>query len=294
MKTEHKDQVFKGCFLIMLSVFLIACMGAIAKLLSISIHPIELAFYRNIMVFGGFVIFLCVKNQWQRIRTTRRGAHIIRAGVGTLGLICGFYSISLLPLATAATLYYTAPLMIVVLSGPMLREHVGLPRYIAVIIGFAGVMLVVKPNGQDLVLIGLIFAFFDALFSALTQIFLRDLGKTEDSFTTVFYYMGIGALMTFFMLPFVWSGLPQSEQFLLLLGLGLTGGLQQITKTKGSSLAPVSITGPITYSGIIWSALFSLLFWNIWPSWSVFAGAAIIISSNVFILWRENRKAKNA
>ncbi len=290
----HTDHILKGGFLTLFSVFMIACMGVLAKFLSETITPIEIAFYRNLMVFSGFVLFLSVTNKWHRVKTKRGKAHIIRASVGTMGLICGFYSISLLPLATAATLYYTAPLMVVILSGPMLREHVGLPRYIAVVIGFAGVMLVVRPDGQELVLIGLIFAFFDAFFSALTQIYLRDLGKTENSFTTVFYYMGIGMILTFVMLPFVWSGLPKAEALYLLIGVGITGGLQQISKTKGASLAPVALTGPLNYTGIVWAALFGFLFWNHLPTWSLFAGAAIIVASNIFILWRENRNKKYA
>lgn len=286
----NKDNILKGGFLTLISVFFLSGMAAFAKFLSDSMNPIELAFYRNLMVFTGFIIFLWATNNWHTIKTQRRNTHIIRASIGTLGLICGFYSISFLPLATAATLYYTAPLMVVVLSGPMLREIVGLPRYIAVVIGFAGVILVINPSGQDLVLIGLIFAFFDAFFSALTQIYLRDLGNTENPFTTVFYYMGIGTLMTLLMMPFVWTGIPGSDQLLLLLGLGLTGALQQITKTFGASLAPVFVTGPLSYTGIVWATLFGFIFWQHLPTWSVFAGAFIIVASNIYILWRENRK----
>lgn len=286
----HNDHIIKGVFLTLFSVIVLSGMGVFAKFLSEAITPIEIAFYRNLIVFTGFIIFLCVTKNWQKIKTKRRNTHIIRAAFGTLGLICGFYSISLLPLATAATLYYCAPLIVVILSGPMLREHVGLQRYIAVVIGFSGVMLVIRPDNQDLVLIGLIFAFFDAFFGALVQIFLRDLGKTENAFTTVFYYMGIGVIMTGFMLPFVWSGIPQSEYFWLLLGLGVTGGLQQLTKTAGASLAPVTITGPLNYTGIIWATLFGFIFWDHLPTESFFIGALIIILSNLFILYREHRK----
>lgn len=271
-----------------MGVFLIASMGAIAKFLSDFINPIEIAFYRNFGVFLAFIVFLTLTNSWRRVITTRRkSAHVIRGFFGTLGLICGFYSISLLPLTIAATIYYTAPLIVVILSGPMLREYIGIKRYLAVMLGFAGAVLVIQPGSQELVLIGLVFAFFDAFFSALVQIFLRDLGKTEDNFVTVFYYMGIGAFMTFLLLPFVWSGLQHPEQYLLLFGLIIAGGLQQFSKTIGASLAPVIITSPINYSGILWSAIFSIIFWDIWPNWSVITGAIIIVLSNLFILWRQ-------
>jgi drug/metabolite transporter (DMT)-like permease len=274
----------------LLSVFLLSGMGAFAKFLSETLNPIEIAFYRNLFVFIAFILFLAITNNWQKVKTQRRNTHIIRAAIGTLGLICGFYSISLLPLATAATLYYASPLLVVILSGPMLREHIGLPRYLAVVFGFAGIILVVKPESQDLVMIGLIFAFFDAFFSALVQIYLRDLGKTENSFTTVFYYMGIGALMTGIMLPFVWSGVPPLELYGLLIGLAVTGGLQQVTKTMGSSLAPTFITSPLSYTGIIWSTLLGFIFWQTLPGWLFFIGASMIVASNIFILWRSKKK----
>ena len=268
-------------------------MAAIAKFLSDDHHPIEIAFYRNLMVFIGFIIFLAFSGKWHLVKTKRPQAHLARGFVGTLGLICGFWSVSLLPLATATTLFYTAPLLVTILSIPMLGERVGIPRYVAIFIGFLGVVLVVKPNGQELVILGLFFAFFDVVFSALTQIFLRDLGRTENHLTTVFYYMGIGVVVSGLLMPFVWTDIPKVENILLFIGLGLTGGIQQIAKTKGYSLAPISVTGPINYTGIIWAAIFGWVFWDTLPTWSVILGALIIILSNIFILWRENRKNNN-
>ena len=278
--------------MVLIGVFMIACMGAIAKILSEEIHPIELAFYRNLMVLVGMVFFLLYTKKWHYIKTKRHKDHMIRSLIGTVGLVCGFWSISLLPLATAATLYHTAPLLVVLLSAPMLKEKIGILRYFAVLFGFLGVLFVIQPNGQDVVVAGLIFAFFDALASALTQIYLRDLGKTENSFITVFYYMVVGLVTTLLMLPFVWSGIPKSESIILLIGLGLTGWLQQVSKTKGYAMAPVAVTAPLTYTGIIWSIIFSWVFWDVLPTIYVIFGASIIISSNLFIVWREHKKSR--
>jgi len=291
---QHQDRIFLGSFLVIISVFLIASMGAIAKSLSTDIHPIELAFYRNMMVFLGMLIFLIATRRYEYLKTKRHKAHIIRSLIGTIGLICGFWSISLLPLATAFTLYNTAPLFVVLLSGPILKEFVGPMRYLAVVVGFIGVLFVIQPSGQDLVILGLVFAFFDALSSALTKIYLRDLGKTENSFITVFYYMGIGVITTALLLPFFWSGIPKSEHILFLIGLGLTGWLQQISKTKGYAMAPVSVTAPLAYTGIIWGVIFGWLFWDTLPTFYVILGACIIVASNLFIVYRENKKNTNA
>ncbi len=289
----HKDNIKLGSALVLSSAFFLTCMGVAAKFLSETHHPIEIAFYRNFMVLIGFTLYLTVSKKWHIIKTNRCSAHFKRGFIGTLGLVCGFWSISFLPLATATTLYYMAPLMIVLLSVPMLKERVGLPRYLAVLVGFLGVVLVVNPSGQDVIMIGFVFAFFDAFFSALTQIFLRDLGKTENPLTTVFYYMLIGTIVTALALPFVWTGMPQTENILLLLVLGLAGGLQQFTKTKGYGLAPVAITSPLTYTGVVWAVFLGWVFWDSLPTISVLLGASIIIASNLFILWRE-RKIKSA
>lgn len=291
---QIKDRVMYGAFLVLLSVFFIASMSVIAKILSENTHPIELAFYRNFIVFCGMSLYLLNHKKGPLLKTKRYKAHISRFLLGTIGLIAGLWSISLLPLTTSLTLYYTAPLFTILLSGPLLQEKVVFFRYSTVLFGFIGVVIVINPNSGNIVLLGLFFAFFDSICSALTQIYLRDLGKTENSFITVYYYMGIGAVATFLMLPFVWIGMPQPENYLLILGLGLTGWLQQITKTKGYAMAPVSVTAPLTYTGIIWAAIFSYIFWNTLPNTYFWFGASIIIASNLIIIWRENKKKIDA
>ncbi len=179
------------------------------------------------------------------------------------------------------------------LSGPMLQEKVGIFRWICVLLGFSGVVIVINPNAGDIVLIGLLFAFFDSLCAALTQIYLRYLGKTENSFITVYYYMGVGTILTLCLMPFVWSGLPREEHILLILGIGLTGWLQQITKTKGYALAPTRMTAPLQYTGIIWATLFGFAIWDTLPNYLFWLGAFIIITSNLIIIWRESKKSKS-
>lgn len=290
---DYQDKILKGVLLVLFSVLMVATMAAMAKFLSGDFHPIELSFYRNLFIFVAMSCLITRPEIRQKLKTKRHSAHIFRGTVGTIGLIAGFWSLSLLPLTTSLTLYYTAPLFVILLAGPMLQEKVGIFRWLCVLIGFGGVVIVINPAAGDIVMLGLFFAFFDSLCAALTQIYLRDLGKTENSFITVYYYMGIGTVLTFFLLPFVWSGLPQSEHLLLLLGVGITGWLQQITKTKGYALAPARTTAPLQYTGIIWATIFGFVIWNTFPNILFWLGAAIIIISNLAIIWRESRINKN-
>lgn len=287
------EKILQGALLICATAFMIAVMNSTAKLLSGNYHPVELIFYRNLVVLAALLPFFHFSKQWHLVKTTRPKAHIARALIGTTGVGLAFWAVSLLPLADATTIMYTAPLFVTMLSYPLLKEKVGPWRWGAVLIGFIGVVLIAKPTGEDLFIFGILIALSAALFHGTTQILLRDMGKTEHPLTTVFYFMAFGTIATGLILPFIWSGNLKKEDFFLILLLGVTGGLQQIFKTKGYSLAPVSIISPFNYTGLIWATILGWMLWDDLPSWGVILGGAIIIISNIFIIWRENRKKKN-
>lgn len=289
---RDNDRILFGGALVLTGVFLIVSMNTLAKLLGTSHHPVEMTFYRNVMVFAGVCLYLTLSRKWELVRTKRIKSHMFRALVGTTGIICGFWAVTLLPLADATTLIYTAPLFATVLSIPLLGERVGLYRWAAVFIGFIGVIFIAHPTEQNIVLTGTVLALMAAFFNASVQIFLRDLGRTEHPLTTVFYFMGFGILFTAVPLPFVWTHLPSHNEFFLLALLGLTGGLQQVIKTSGYAITPTSISAPLNYTGLIWAALFGWVFWGTLPTWQVITGAAIIVGSTSFILWREQRLKK--
>lgn len=292
MKQHHysHDKILQGALLICATAFMISAMNALAKLLGGDYHPAELIFYRNLVVLVALIPFFHFSKQWHLIRTKRPKAHITRALIGTTGVGLAFWAVSLLPLADATTIMYSAPLFVTALSYPLLKEKVGPWRWSAVIIGFIGVIIIAAPTGENLLILGIIIALSAALFHGLTQILLRDMGKTENPLTTVFYFMVFGTIATGLILPFVWSGGLKIEDFILIILLGIAGGAQQIFKTKGYSLAPVSVISPFNYTGLIWATLLGFILWNEFPSWHVALGAAMIIFSNIFILWREQRK----
>ncbi len=284
---KKMDQVFKGAALILISVFMIATMNAVGKFLSSGLHPIEITFYRNILILVGFCAYFQCSGQWHIVKTNNMKDQIYRAIVGTCGIVFGFWAISKLPLADATTLLYTAPLFVTLLSYPMLGEKVGIYRGSAVLVGFCGIALVASPTGQNLSTTGIMLGLAAALFNALTQLQLRKLGRNENPLTTVFYFMLFGTIITGALLPFVFTGPPSFDLYPFLLLLGASGILQQILKTIGYSIAPTSVVTPINYFGLVWAALFGFVIWHEVPTRAIYAGAGIIIASNLFILWRE-------
>ena len=289
MEERKKDQILRGAGYIGLAVFLIASMNALAKWLGDTYHPVELVFYRNLIVFVCVCLYFQATRNFHLIRTERLKSHVIRAAVGNLSIFLAFTSVGLLPLADFTTLYFTSPLFVTALSVPMLKERVGPWRWAAVIIGFMGVLIVANPSGEGFQSpLGIASGLAFGLTAALVQIFLRDLGRTEDTRTTVFYFMAMGIPLTAVFLPFFWTG-PKVTDLWLILALALTGGAQQILKTKGYSLGPVALLSPLNFTSLIWAAVFGLIIWDQVPGWNVWVGAAVIIASNVFILWRERQ-----
>lgn len=289
---NRQDDIIRGAVLVAISTFMIAAMNATGKFLSTGYHPVEMVFYRNILIFAPVCLYFQMAGKWHLVRTQRLKSQLLRGVIGTGGVVLAFWAVSMLPLADAVTLMYAAPLFVAALSYPLLKEKIGKYRTGAIVAGFIGVAIVAAPSGESLPVAGVILALCAALFHGLVQILLRDLGQTERTMTTVFYFMATGIVVTGLCMPFVAGGPPRPADFWLLGLLALTGGLQQVIKTKGYSLAPVAVTSPINYTGLIWAALLGLAVWQDVPGWNVALGAAIIIGANLFIVWRTRQLKK--
>ena len=199
-----------------------------------------------------------------------------------------FWAVGKLPLAEATTILYAAPLFVTILSYPMLGEKVGPYRMAAVCAGFCGVLIVAKPSGQNLPWDGVALALAAAFFHALTQIQLRKMGKVSNPITTVFYFMLIGTILTGLCLPFVYTAPPDWHAAPFLLLLAATGILQQIFKTVAYGLAPVASITPVNYLGLVVAVILGFIVWGENPAPVFYAGAALIIASNLFIVYREH------
>lgn len=288
---HHTDDIYKGALLVTIGVFFISTQSALAKWLGDTYHPVELVFYRNFSLLIMMGLYFQATGSWERVKTKRLPSHISRALVGTIGLILFIWSLNYLELPEATTIAFTTPLFVVLLSYPLLKEKIGPWRFLAVIIGFFGVLLISPFDPSNIVLIGVLLALAASFFNALIQILLRDLGKTEHTTTTVFHFMCWGTLATALILPFIWTG-PKISDLIIIAGMCVAGAIQQIIKTKGYALAPVIITGPLYYTSIIWATVLAFALWNYIPTWQTILGATIIIASNLFIIWRE-QKVKN-
>ena len=272
----------------MAAFFMFTVMNVFAKLLSVRHSVFEIAFYRNLIACMPFLFMVFVLGK-REILVIRSKPTLVgfRAVLGALSLVTTFAAFSLMPMAETTVLLFTSSLFIPMLGVFFLGERVGPYRWAAVAIGFAGVLIMAGPGGHMNAL-GITVAIAAALMHATLQIVLRYLGRYERPETITFYFLIIGALVMALPLPLV-AVTPTLAEVPLLFGVGLSGALAQWLLTIAFRNAPAAIVTVFNYSGIVWATFFGWLIWNEWPLPIVFAGSAVVIGSNVLIIWRERQ-----
>jgi len=194
------------------------------------------------------------------------------------------------PLATATTIMFMSPILVTLLSIPLLGEKVGLRRWIGILLGFAGAIIVVRPWQGDLggtgagVLLLLLAAFLNANYQLITRKV-----RYDDPLTSLLYTAAAGAVVTSLIVPWFWSW-PTAFDWGLLIASGIMGGLGHLCLIRAFSHAPASVVAPFSYSSLVWATLFGVVVWGDWPDLWTLAGAAIIIGSGLYIFHRERMR----
>lgn len=286
---HSNDRILAGLGLRLFAMLCLSSMAALIKLAETrGAGLLEILFFRQAAAVPLVVLFLMMGPGLASIRTSRIGAHVGRAAVGLVGMVFNFGAVMLLPLAEATTLQFTAPIFATILGALILGEKTGWHRWGAVLLGFAGVLIVAQPGSGHIPVAGAAVGLTAALFVVLIAILLRQLGKTESAGTTVFWFsvLSVPPLAVAWMFdfrthdPFTW---------VLLASIGVVGGIGQLALTGALRFAPVSTVVPMDYSSLIWATLYGWLLFGVWPTPYTWLGAPIIIVSGLYIAWREHR-----
>ena len=275
----------------------IAAMNLFAKLLGPYMGAMDVTFTRNVISLIILLFMMALLPGFRDLKTKRPIGHMVRAVLGTAGLSFGFWTFQIMPMAQATLFLFTQPLFVVLLSYPVLREKVGWMRVTAVLAGFAGILIVAGPS-SDLPLSAVMIGLATGFFNATVALCLRWLGSTENAGRTVFYFLVFGMMITGVLVfsPLTNSAIPtlsmtQNVMFLCI-GLGIFGTASLTAKTQSYRLAKAAVITPTNYTIIIWALLFDYFIWDKAPEMRVLLGASIIIGSNLFIIYRENRLKK--
>jgi len=267
----------------------LACMSALVKLAGQrGVDLLEAMFYRQLFALPLLVAVIALGPDLSSIRTQRFGAHVSRTALGLAGMSMTFGAVLLLPLAEATTIGFTVPIFATILSVLILRETAGIHRWGAVIAGFVGVLIVIRPGGSDLPLFGASVALGSALAISIISIMLRQIGRTETALTTVFWFSVLSVPPLALALPVV-GRVHDPVTWALLAAMGTLGGLGQVALTGSLRWAPVSVVVPFDYVSLLWATIFGWLLFGMLPAASTWYGAPLIIASGLYIVWREHR-----
>ncbi len=219
------------------------------------------------------------------LRTRRLGGQFGRAMIWGGSSVASFFAYHLLPLADAVALTFAAPLFLTALSWPILREPVGRARWIAVSVGFLGVLVMARPSGAGS-WGGMVGALACAVCSALGTLTVRDLCRTEATASIVFYTMLFMALLALPVLPFFWLT-PTLPDLALFCSLGLIGGVSQYWTTQALYYAPAAAVSPFNYTALVWAALIGFVVWGDLPTMPMLVGATIVTLTGLYLLHHE-------
>lgn len=252
----------------------------------------ELVFYRFALGLPPLLAWIAWSRNFSAWRTTRPGAHLGRAALGLCTMVLAFSALRYLPLAEATTISFAAPLFAVMLSALLLREVVGRHRWSAVLAGLLGVLIVMRPAGGDLPVTGLIIAVLAAFGVACVNITIRQIGKTEGPQTTVLWFTTSAMMAVGTILPF-YAQAHDGWTWLILVALGTFGGIGQLFLTTSLRYAPVPVIVPFDYTQLLWAVLLGWLLWDTHAPATTLAGAAVIIASGLYTVYREHKLGRD-
>lgn len=267
----------------------LATMSALIKLAAErGIHLLEIMFWRQFLTIPIALGWVLATSRLASLATRRPGTHFLRGLYGTVGMVLNFSAVILLPLAEATTINFTVPIWAVLLSIVLLREKVGVWRWSAVLLGFAGVLVIARPGDGHFPLYGALVALGGAFMIALISIQIADLNRTDQPLTIVFYFALFTTPLTALSLPFVMTA-HDSGGWLLLLGIGLAGTAGQLLLTAALRFGTVASVIVMDYSGLFWATLYGWWLFEMLPPATTWLGAPLIVAAGLIIAWREHR-----
>lgn len=290
MTADHPHpHTLRGILLVMSAVFMFSSMDTIAKYLlrTYPLAPLIWARYAVHMVF--MLVLLGPRMGWGLVRTAHPWLQILRGMLLVVSTAFFYLSLSFLPLAEAAAITFVGPVLITALSGPMLGERITHRQWLAVGLGFIGVLVIIRPGG-GLLTPTAIFPLCSALAFSVYQIITRKIVGRENPLTTLFYTALVGAAVTSLGLPFAWHT-PTLGQVPLIIAIGLLGGFGHFLLIRAVTQASPSALAPFIYVQLIWSTLLAFIAFGEFPNSGSLLGMLVIVSAGLLAIdWRRLRQ----
>lgn len=262
----------------------------LAKLLTDDFHPLQVAWLRTLGLFLGVCILLGIRGR-RVLKTTKPKLQMTRGVMAAGSATMFIYAISYVPLTDAIAVSFVAPFIVTLLGALVLKEPVGIRRWMAVFAGFIGMLIVIRP-GLGVFHPAIFLVFAAATFFSARQLVSRWLSGVDSIETTVVYTALIAFFIVSIFQPFVWQAPPNVKSYFVIGTMALVAALGELFIIRALDIAQSVVVAPIQYSLIIWGTIFGFwVFGDLPDRWTVI-GCAIIVTSGIYTTYREYQRSR--
>jgi drug/metabolite transporter (DMT)-like permease len=291
--------LLKGIGFKLISALLFAAMSALVRQLR-DVSPVgEMVFFRSAFAILPVVVIYAWRGELaSAVRTNRPLGQLGRGLLSVFGMFSNFSALTRLPLADVTAISFASPLITVALAAVILKERVRIYRWSAVLVGFAGVIVMLVPQFDasryaatgiaGAAAMGSMLAIFSAFCNAGTVIQTRRLTQSETTPSIVFYFSLVCAIFGALTLPFAWHT-PTASELVKLVALGILGGVAHIFLTESYRFASASVVAPFDYTAMLWALLLGYWVFGELPAPLVYVGAVIVAGAGLYVIWRERQ-----
>ena len=266
-------------------------MDAGIKVLSGRYPPLQVAAVRGLSSLPIILMWIAWTGGFRQLLRVRMSLHIIRGILGIIMLACFAYGVRHIPLSEAYSIFFIAPLLITAFAVPILGERVEWQRWMAIVAGLVGVIIVLRPTGAGFVTPAGVAVLVCATCYALSAITVRILGRTDSTQAMVFWLMAMVGGGSALLALSQWKPI-QMQHWPVIAGVAVTGSLGQWAVTEAFRTGEASFVAPFEYTALAWGLALDWLVWQAVPGSRTFIGAAIVIASGLYLIRRERVHAE--
>lgn len=282
LNDNGRREILKGAGLMCSAMLIIPFMNATAKWLGGQFPIVEVVWAR----YAGHLLFMLVlflpRRGFSLFRSVDPKLQLIRSALLLTSTCCYFTALKFLPLPTAASISFTSPVIVVLLAIPMLGERVGLKRWFAVLLGFSGMLVIIRPGIEGTHWSGLLVLVSASCF-ALYQILTRRIAGRDSAETTITYTAVVGTVVLSFIVPFDFQLPDSSLQWLLICVIGFIAAIGHYLIVLAYQFAPASVLSPMNYVQLIGATTLSIVLFNQVPDSITWLGAAMIVAASAYV-----------
>jgi len=264
---------------------LFAVADTIAKVLLEYYPPLQVVFLRQLGLFFGVNFIMLYNLKWFG-KTQNFSKQLLRGFTQAGSAVTFLVGLKTIPIADATSIAFVAPLFVIILSYFILKEPIGIRRWLAVVIGFSGTLIIIRP-GFEIINLGHLFIIIAALLFALRQIISRLLAPTDNPLTTAFFTAYTSVFIFVLFQPWVWTPITDKNHIFLFLVYAVFAGTAEFLVIKSLQIAHAVVVSPLQYTLLIWVTIFGFIIWGILPDFWTFLGAGVIIATGLYSLHRE-------